>query len=29
MDMDKLIEGKLYVLDMHGDIKFGPLIKKS
>ena len=29
MDMDKLTEGKLYVLDMHGDIKFGPLIKKE
>ena len=29
MDMDKLNEGQLYVLDMHGDIKFGPLIKKE
>ncbi len=29
MDMNKLTEGKLYVLDMHGDIKFGPLIKKD
>ena len=29
MDMDKLTEGKLYVLDMHGDIKCGPLIKKE
>ena len=29
MDMDKLTEGKLYVLDMHGDIKCGPLVKKE
>ena len=29
MNMDKLTEGKLYVLDMHGDIKCGPLIKKE
>lgn len=29
MDMDKLNEGKLYVLDMHGDIKCGPLVKKE
>jgi hypothetical protein len=29
MDMDKLNEGKQYVLDMHGDIKCGPLVKKE
>ena len=29
MDMDKLCEGKQYVLDMHGDIKCGPLVKKE
>ena len=29
MDMDKLNERKLYVLDMHGDIKCGPLVKKE
>ena len=29
MDMDKLNEGQLYVLDMHGDIKCGPLVNKT
>ena len=29
MDMDKLTEGQKYILDMHGDIKCGPLINKE
>ena len=29
MDIDKLNEGQKYILDMHGDIKCGPLIKKT
>jgi len=29
MDMDKLNEGQTYILDMHGNIKCGPLIKKT
>lgn len=29
MDIDKLIEGQIYLLDMQGDIKCGPLSKKT
>jgi hypothetical protein len=29
INMDKLTESKLYLLDMHGDIKCGPLVKKD
>ena len=29
MDMDKLYKGQIYVLDMHGDIRCGPLINKE